>query len=206
MEDMMDKKFEYIVFDLGGVMVELAAYEKMMEWMEHKITLEEFNKKWLLSNAVRSFESGKITPSEFANAIIEEFNLPVSEEEFIKGFMNFIKGFYDGMEDLLKKLSQNYTLACLSNTSELHWSKLCSEYDIESMIKHNFLSYKTGLNKPDKEAFLNVIRALGTEPDKIPYFDDNQINVDAARQVGMEAYRVCGCEEVCRVLEELKII
>jgi len=205
-EDIMDKKFEYIMFDLGGVMVELAAYEKMMEWMEHKISLEEFNRKWLLSDAVRSFESGLITPSEFAKAIIKEFDLPVTEEEFIKGFMNFIKGFYDGMEDLLKKLSQNYTLACLSNTSELHWSKLCSEYDMEGMIKHNFLSYKTGINKPDKEAFLNVIRVLGTEPDKILFFDDNQLNVDAAKQVGIIAYKVCGYEEVCKVLKELNII
>jgi len=202
----MDKKFECILFDLGGVLVELSMQDKMLEWMEHKITLDEFNEKWLLSKAVRSFESGLITPSEFAKSIIEEFGLPLSEEEFIDGFMNFIKGLYDGMEDLLKKLSQNYTLALLSNTSELHWSKLCSMYDMESLIKHNFLSYKTGINKPDKEAFLNVIRVLGTKADKILFLDDNQLNVDAARQAGMIAYRVCGYEGVCNVLKELNII
>lgn len=202
----MNKKFDYILFDLGGVLVELALQEKMLEWMEHKITLEEFNKKWLLSDAVRSFESGMMTSSEFAKSIIKEFNLPVNEEEFIEGFMSFIKGFYDGMEDLLRELSQSYTLALLSNTSKLHWSKLCTEYDMEGMIKHNFLSYKTGINKPDKEAFLNVIRVLGTEPDKILFLDDNQLNVDAARQVGIVAHRVCGYEEVCSVLKELNVI
>ena len=149
----MNKKFDYILFDLGGVLVELALQEKMLEWMEHKITLEEFNKKWLLSDAVRSFESGMMTSSEFAKSIIKEFNLPVNEEEFIEGFMSFIKGFYDGMEDLLRELSQSYTLALLSNTSELHWSKLCTEYDMEGWIKQNFLSYKKEIIKRDKEAF-----------------------------------------------------
>lgn len=202
----MDKKYEYILFDLGGVLVELALQEKMLEWMERRITLDEFNNKWLLSKAVRSFESGLITSSEFARSIIEEFDLPVNEEEFISGFMNFIKGFFDGMEELLRKLSKDYTLACLSNTSELHWTKLCNDYDMDGMIKHSFLSYKTGINKPDKEAFLNVIKVLDTEADKILFFDDNQLNVDAARQVGMTAYRVCGYEEVCRVLKELGMI
>ena len=202
----MDKKFEYILFDLGGVLIELVLQDKMLAWMEHRISLDEFNRMWLMSKSVRGFESGLISASEFAGSVIEEFNLPVDEDEFKREFVNFINGFFDGMEELLKKLSKEYTLACLSNTNELHWDKLCSEYDMEDLIKHNFLSYKTGINKPDKEAFLNVIKELDTEAGKILFFDDNQINVEAAQQLGIKAYRVCGYEDVTKVLKELDII
>ncbi|WP_010243162.1 HAD family hydrolase [Acetivibrio cellulolyticus] len=202
----MDNKFEYILFDLGGVLIELTLQDKMLDWMEHKISLDEFNKMWLLSKSVRAFESGLINSSEFARSIIEEFNLPVDEQEFISEFVNFTKGFFDGMEDLLKKLSKEYTLACLSNTNELHWDKLCKQYDMDGLITHNFLSYKTGINKPDKEAFLNVVKVLDTQASRILFFDDNSINVEAAQKVGMTAYRVCGYEDIISVLKELNVI
>jgi putative hydrolase of the HAD superfamily len=202
----MDNKYEYILFDLGGVLIELVLQDKMLAWMENRISLDEFNRMWLMSKSVRGFESGLISASEFAGSVIEEFNLPVDEDEFKREFVNFINGFFDGMEELLKKLSKEYTLACLSNTNELHWDKLCREYDMEGLIKHNFLSYKTGINKPDKEAFLNVIKELDTEAGKILFFDDNQINVEAAQRLGIKAYRVCGYEDVTKVLKGLDII
>lgn len=202
----MGKKFECIMFDLGGVLIELTLQDKMLAWMEHKVSLEEFSKRWLLSKSVRDFESGLINASEFAGSIIEEFNLPLSKEEFVGEFVNFIGGFFDGMEELLKKLSKDYTLACLSNTNELHWDKLCRQYDMEGLITYNFLSYKTGINKPDIEAFLNVVKVLNIEASKILYFDDNAINVEAANKAGMTAYRVCGYEDVTSVLKELNII
>src|SRR4029453_12402902 len=51
---------EVILFDLGGVLIELAGVEKMIEWSPGIETVEELWRRWLHSDAVRRFETGAI--------------------------------------------------------------------------------------------------------------------------------------------------
>ncbi|MDO9109947.1 MAG: HAD-IA family hydrolase [Desulfatirhabdiaceae bacterium] len=51
-------------------------------------------------------------------------------------------------------------------------------------------------------AFRYVVNALSCEPSEILFLDDSQMNVDAARRVGMNAERVSGLDQVERVLAE----
>lgn len=202
----MKDKIRYILFDLGGVLVELTEISKVVEWMNFSLDQDEFRKMWLYSSAVRDYEMGKNSTLEFAEAIISEFKFSISPEEFIKEFIYFPKGLYSGTEELLQQLSQKYLLACLSNTNELHWDRMCDENSIDKLIPFSFPSHKTGFMKPDEEAYLHVIKSLNCEADKILFFDDNQINVDAAKQLGMNAIRVVGLEDLKLKLRELEII
>ncbi len=202
----MKGKIKYILFDLGGVLVDLVGVPKVLEWMDWRVDKDEMSRMWLYSSAVRNFEMGKKSASEFAQEMVSEFKFSISPEEFIKEFVYFTSGLYSGTEELLQQLSKNYSLACLSNTNELHWDRLCNENCIESLIPLCFPSHKTGFMKPDEDAYLNVIKSLNCEADKILFLDDNQINVDAAKQAGMNAIKVVGLEDVKVKLRELEMI
>ena len=202
----MIKNIRYILFDLGGVLVELVGVPTVLKWMNNRVDEDELWKMWLCSPAIREFESGRITSREFAEAVIAEFEFCVDADKFIEEFIYFPKGFYTGVKELLEELKSKYTLAVLSNTNELHWDRMYSENNMEDLISFNFPSHKTGFMKPDKEAFLHVIKELECEPDEILFFDDNQVNVDAAQSTGMKAFRVRGFCELEQALQELKLI
>jgi putative hydrolase of the HAD superfamily len=70
----------------------------------------------------------------------------------------------------------------------------------------HFVSHLTGRIKPDAAAFEHVVESLGCSPAAVLFFDDNLLNVDAAKRLGMQSVRVQGVEETKRVLVELKIL
>jgi putative hydrolase of the HAD superfamily len=63
-----------------------------------------------------------------------------------------------------------------------------------------------GMLKPDQDAFEHVAGALGVPRGRILFLDDNQLNIDAALELGFSAIRVAGVDEVRRVLAENDVI
>ena len=97
--------------------------------------------------------------------------------------------------ELLRSLSPRPQLVSLSNTNALHWGYVCGELGLGPLFDQHFPSHETGLMKPDREVFEHVARSLGGPPERMVFLDDNQLNVDAARAAGMQAYRVVGLEQ-----------
>ena len=66
------------------------------------------------------------------------------------------------------------------------------------------LSYRMGMVKPDPEIYQSMVETIGLPPERLLFFDDNQINIDAARRIGINAYRVRGVTETLSVLRSLE--
>ena len=47
-----------LLFDVGGVLVQLSGVEVMLEWLDHRISVDELWRRWLQSVPVRKFETG----------------------------------------------------------------------------------------------------------------------------------------------------
>jgi len=197
--------FDFIVFDLGGVLVELTGVPTMLAWTRNKYDVEALWEKWLHSPAVRAFETGRSTPDQFAEELIKEMNLPVAKHEFIDRLIHWPRGLFPGVPQLLDKLGANYELACFSNSNKLHWPILMHDMGLETKFSYQFGSHLIGKVKPDKEAFDYVIKQLNCDPASVLFLDDNIINVKSALKNGMVAYRVQGPQEIERVLEQTGI-
>ena len=68
----------------------------MLEWTPDDLTEEGLWERWLESEAVRAFESGRIGPDQFAKQTINEFELTVSEEQFLDAFVTWVDGLFEG--------------------------------------------------------------------------------------------------------------
>ncbi len=196
-----------ILFDMGGVIFELFGAAKLLEWMDRDdIGIDDVNHMWSKSDAVAVHESGRCSPEEFAKAIIKEMKLKVTTEEFLKEFVYFPRCFYKGAEELLISVSRKYITASFSNTNEIQWNRLNQEFKIEKYFKKNYLSYRIGLMKPDKEFYEYIIKDIGYKPSQIMFFDDNEANVDMGNKVGIKSYRVFGTEGLRDKLKELNLL
>jgi putative hydrolase of the HAD superfamily len=201
----MQKQFDVIVFDLGGVLVKYRERPKILDWVHDRLTLEELWRRWLGSDLVRDYETGKISSAAFAAGIIEEYRLPVGPEQYLASFAASHEAVYEGAEELLRQLSANYVLAALSNTNETLWER-CRVLGILSFFHHLFPSHKIGFVKPDPRLYEHMLHTLAVPSARVLFFDDHQENVAAAQERGIRAYRVLGLPDMMRKLKELAII
>lgn len=203
---MNNAPFDLLLFDLGGVLVDNAGPERLTNWLPTELTIDQILDLWLMSSSVRAFESGQIGSQEFAGSVVEELSLSITPQQFLVEFPGWVKTLYPGGKALLKKLSARYKLACLSNTNELHWQQMCQHLNLDSTFDYTFLSFKSGLLKPNPEVFFQVIDQTSCQPERILYFDDSQRNIDSAETVGLKAVKVVGAAQVYAALLKIGVI
>lgn len=197
---MKPRDIDVVLFDLGGVLVELAGIGQMMTWCPHLADVGTLWQRWLASHAVRRFETGAATRHAFAADMVEEFGLPVEAESFLAAFSAWPKGVVPGSRELLGELRDHCTLASVSNTNEIHWARVCDDWALDAHFHHNFPSHIVGALKPDAAYFEHVLAALAVPAARVLFVDDNAINVDAAAQLGIVARRATSPGDVRRVL------
>jgi glucose-1-phosphatase len=200
------KDIRVVLFDVGGVLVQLSGVEVMLEWLGKTVTEEELLRMWLLSASVRQFESGKMDAYEFAAGVIAEFGLSVEPQRFLDSFIAWPTGLYPGTLEMLALIPRSYQRALLSNSNALHWPRVLDDMKLGAAFDRHFVSHLTGRIKPDSDAFEHVVETLACLPDQVLFLDDNLLNVEAAQRFGMHAIRVRGAAETRGVLMDLGII
>ena len=199
-------KIKTLLFDIGGVLVEYIGVNRMIELTGEKITPDEFGERWIKSKYLKQYEIGGCDAETFAEGAVKEFGMDISPGDFIRAFPFFAKGFYPGAEELLRAVRPKYTLACLSNTNVLQWNSMRDRFSIDKYFHYNFLSFETGVLKPDPEAYAYVIKKLGCGPDEIAFFDDNEANIQAGINAGIKAYRVLDFNDLKDNLQTLNLL
>lgn len=194
------------MFDLGGVLIELNELSTLLHLNGDEMPVNKLWSDWLSSPAARAFEMGISTKEQFADKYIEETNLPIKRNEFLNAFTQLPKGLYPDAHRLIERCRDRYFIACLSNTNALHWQRLTHEMGIGGMFDQHFASHLTGKLKPDRESFEHVLQSLNCDPSAILFLDDNEMNVKAARSVGIIAYRTEGVQEAEKTLEKIGIL
>ena len=197
---------DVILFDLGGVLVELAGVDQMIEWSPGIATHEELWRRWLESSAVRRFETGAIGRDDFALAIVDEFGCSVGADEFLAAFTWWPRSVFPGALELVQSMRSHYRLASVSNTNEIHWDRFSNTWKLDAAFHHNFPSYLVGKLKPDAEYFEHVLAELDVAPARVLFIDDNVINVQAAAKLGMHTRRVVGVDGARQAFADLGLL
>lgn len=198
-----DRQFKVILFDLGGVLLRL---NDPIETFGLDIDITEFRDRWLRSPSVREFEAGRIDTEGFAKKIVTEADLPYDWQDFIRRFDSWPDRLFDETLDVLSAIPSIYNRALLSNINALHWGREEIAKPLAGHIDQFFLSYETGLVKPDREAFELVTETFACQPAEVLFFDDSPLSVSAADDYGMEAVHAIGIDAVRQALAERRVL
>ncbi len=193
-----------VIFDVGGVLVELTGVATFRSWVGNRFTTEEIWRRWLTSPAVRAFETGRVGPDAFADQLIDEFGLPINRQELLAAFATWPRRTFPGAGDLIRRVDRRFVRATLCNTNVLHWRRF-REMGLEELFEHHFPSHLMGKLKPDREVFEHVIDILECHPSEILFLDDQPLNVESARQVGIEAVLAAGVGQAEQVLAKFGV-
>jgi glucose-1-phosphatase len=191
---------EFVLFDLGGVLVKVPGVETMRQLAGIEDSTEVW-RRWLACEWVRSFERGHCTDVDFAAGLVADWNLSITGEEFLAAFERWPDGLYDGALDLIDSVRTKARVGCLSNTNHAHWSQM-SAWGLEERFEVKFLSHEMGMVKPDQEIFEYVTATLDIPAERVLFLDDNSVNVEQAASLGFDAVLARGLDGARQILIE----
>jgi 2-haloacid dehalogenase len=206
------QKIKAVVFDLGGVLIELHSDDATRELIEQYGVLPHAFARMTRS----SFEAHPRSITELA--IIGQIGIP----EYLDAFLRECsRKELDGIrrnrlavlgreradvfaivEDLKKA---GFICCVLSNTIALHWDKLslASEYPSLRRFEHIFASHLIKCAKPEQSSFAFVSTALKIPMSQCLLVDDTPLNVDRARAAGWQALLFTDTGRLQRDLDDL---
>ena len=201
-----------VVFDLGGVLIDLHSDEAGRELMEqYGLSPHSFARltRSCFESHPRSVTElamlGKIETSTYLEAFLRECS--VKNLERLRANRLSVVG--RERKDVLKivgHLKQVGQKSCvLSNTIALHWERLGSvrEYPWLALFDHIFASHLIGCAKPDKEAFSFVANALNVQMSECLLVDDTLLNVERAKTVGWRGILFTNTAQLQRDVSDL---
>jgi putative hydrolase of the HAD superfamily len=200
-----DPVIDFVLFDLGGVLIELGDVTRLQE-MSEVVGTEEIWQQWLASPWVRRFEKGQCSETEFSAGVIAEWGVDIAPRRFLEIFRDWPMGPYPGTTELLAELKRLVPVGCLSNTNAMHWEHQTSVWPMLDMLDFRFLSFELGLAKPDEAIFHAVDQRLPFCRERVLYFDDVAANAETAMSFGFRSVQVRGIEEAATVLHEVGLL
>jgi putative hydrolase of the HAD superfamily len=191
----MIKGVRHIIFDLGGVLLNLdySATEKAFVALGISNFSALFSQ--LRQNAVfDELETGRITPAEFISAlqaVVPEHKL--TEEQIIAAWNAMLLDFPLRRLQLLVQLRNHYDLFLLSNTNEIHEAafneilfKSCGYNTIAHFFDRVYLSHRVGMRKPDAAVFQHILAENQLKPEHTLFIDDSPQHIETAKSLGIQ--------------------
>ena len=195
---MPDSSLRIIVFDLGGVMINIASgWESAcrfagVPYRPIELTAEKRAEFLRLEHA---YEMGRISTEEFTRGVLPVTNEQYTPEEMAAIYLGVIQGERPGIHDIVAGLqAAGYRTACLSNTCVLHWPVLTDPalYPGIARLDAQHASHLFGERKPGEAIYHCFEAATGTAPAEILFFDDRPENVQAALDCNWHAVPIHG--------------
>ncbi len=208
-----------VVFDLGGVVVDLEVKPAIMEFAKlgliaDGVSLEHLSnnglpKDWPLAQLMHAMDRGEIDGDTFVEQLRSKCKPGTTDEEVLQAF-NLIIGLRPQRLQWLSSLRRHYRVFLLSNIGDIHWQEtrrkaLETGIAMEDCFDGFFLSYKMRLAKPDARIYDQLIEQTGIDPSTTLYVDDLPDNIEAGKRAGLQAYKIpCnGLDEQMESIERL---
>ena len=192
-----------LLFDLGNVLVDVSGYRNLGPLLRVSLGDPEVVRRLRACPVLRGYETGRLDSARFAEDFVAAWSVGVAPEEFMRHFRSWTHGFFPGARQLLASLHGRYRLACLSNSNEAHWQRMETELGCFEFFEAALSSHLLRCYKPDAEIYERAFAALGVSPREVVFFDDLEVNVEAACAAGAQAHRVRGVAELKAKLDEL---
>ncbi|MFA5382396.1 MAG: HAD-IA family hydrolase [Candidatus Micrarchaeia archaeon] len=174
-------KFEYIIFDLGGVVFIHGGLHSSILLPILKANGELIEEP-VLKAKVHAIDRGELTESKFWREI------EISNYEKIrKNFMDKTLSSIDpNFEQLTLNLKGKIKLGIMSNVAS-EWADDFFDFpSLKGIFNIQVISGKEGFSKPEPELYDILIKKCNCDPNKILFIDDKLINLKVANEKGIK--------------------
>ena len=192
----MGKKLRNIVFDFGGVLVDLDFKRSFSAFRSAGF----FDIEERLNAAKRDqifdlYENGEISTARFRNEVRKHLSYSLFDKDIDYMWNEMLVGIPSYKLDLILHLKKRYRIYLLSNTNELHWNYACDclfkykGYTIKDFFIKPYLSYEMHKVKPNAPIYEEMLSDAGMEAEETLFIDDLEVNCKGAAALGIQTQR-----------------
>lgn len=190
----MTRNIRHIIFDLGGVLLNIDY--NLTEKAFREAGIENFGaiySQLQQTPVFDDFETGKIDDETFIKAMQQAAGRPMTQEQIIAAWNAMLLDFPLRRLQLLQQLRNYHDLFLLSNTNSIHETAfnniLMREHRIPNLgvfFDRVYLSHRVGLRKPMREIFSRVLEENGLKPEHTLFIDDSPQHTEGAKTLGIQ--------------------
>jgi putative hydrolase of the HAD superfamily len=189
----MIKGIRHIIFDLGGVLLNIDY--QLTEAAFVQLGIENFPAMYSQlrqSTLFDDFETGRIGAKEFVARLQQAAGTELAEQDIINAWNAMLLDFPLRRLQILQQLRTYYDMILLSNTNEIHeeaFNRVLMEThglpNIGVMFDKVYLSHRVGMRKPGKEIFERILHENSLEAAHTLFIDDSPQHIAGAESVGI---------------------
>lgn len=198
-------EYKNLIFDLGGVLVDVD--------VQHTVTAfaqlsgksdQEIIQSYQQYPQFFAYERGELTDAEFRVFVQQAFSFQAEDHVIDAAWNAMITGLPKDSLRMLEMLKQNFSLAVLSNTNQIHLDYLnqtilprySTQTTLNDYFHKHYYSHRVGKRKPDPAIYLQVLMESAFDPKKSLFLDDRIENIEAAKALGIQTKLVHHPDEV----------
>ncbi|HET8574081.1 MAG TPA: HAD family phosphatase [Edaphocola sp.] len=191
----MIQNIRHIIFDLGGVLLNLDTQKTTEAFKDLGIAhFAEWQQQPEVQALFIQFELGRIDRAVFFQTINRMSGKKLNHQDMAHAWNAMLLEFPLRRLQILQQLQIHFDLVLLSNTNEVH--EECFNTKLKTQTGFNnlnvffdrvYFSHRSGLRKPNPETFQRVLSETGFKPEYSLFIDDLPENIAAAQELGVQA-------------------
>ncbi|MDR0298286.1 MAG: HAD family phosphatase [Streptococcaceae bacterium] len=182
-------KTEAIIFDLGGVILDLGFEAMLARFLELGVTQQQLAGSRFFDEG---FETGLVSADDCFSSLRALSGHDLSAREMTDAWNLMITDFVPERMAVLETLAKKVPIYLFSNTNAIHatyFKPLCEQQmgkPFENYFTKAFYSHELGLRKPYPEAFKKVLALSELTAKNTLFIDDNANNIKGAARTGLQ--------------------
>lgn len=203
----MRDKIKNIIFDLGGVIIDIhpaKTYEAFNGHIDEMPAMSVY-----LTDLFHQLETGKIDADTFIEEAKREWKINLPNEQICEGLNAMLGDIPPERIHAVEKVKEKYNTYLLSNTNAIHFNSVqrilqdhVDRDSFEELFHRTYYSHKIGLRKPDVKIYELVLKENNLIPEETLFLDDLGENLKSAKSIGIHTIQVTTEKDIVEILKD----
>ena len=203
----MTPKIKNIIFDLGGVILDIDETIICTELEKMGINSAELIRSKDFNDIMSKFDTGIYTAPTFRKrmkALIGQEKM--TDQKFDSIWNAMLLDIPRERIEAIEQVKKHYKIFLMSNTNEIHYDLYIRDLQLrfgynefDELFHKSYFSFAEHLEKPDPRFFELILDHEGLQPEETLFIDDTETNIKAAQSLGIQTYHITR-EELVRNL------
>ena len=194
----MSAKIKNIIFDLGGVVLDIDETIVYKELEKLGISTSELAHSKEFIEIMSKFDTGIYTAPTFRKkikALIGQEKM--TDQKFDSIWNAMLLDIPRERVEAIEKIKKHYKIFLMSNTNEIHYDLYVRDLQLrfgyrefDELFNKSYFSFAEHLEKPDPRFFELILDHEGLLPEETLFIDDSKKNIEAAQALGIHTYNI----------------
>ncbi len=205
----MNSKIKNIIFDLGGVILDIDENVVYKELEKMGINTTELAHSKEFIEIMSKFDTGIYTAPTFRKKMKSLLGLEkMTDQKFDSIWNAMLLDIPRERIEAIEKVKKHYKIFLMSNSNVIHYDLYVRDLQLrfgynefDELFNKSYFSFAEHLEKPDPRFFELILDHEGLLPEETLFIDDTEKNIKVAKSLGINTYHIRRDELVRNLFE-----